>query len=203
MVGQARRDRPTLWLLSPSATSWFRSYLSNRSQITRVLNSYSSPGFPSSEVPQGTILGPTLFATFINDLPSILPPNSTVLFADDTTIFIVSDDACNLQTSLQTCLNLANLWLQRNGLRLNTSKTKSMLIHSSRKVTGSTLELNVEGNQVEQVRSFKFLGVTINDTLTWSDHINMVCDKVSHNVSLLRRLSWFLPQPLFLLFLKS
>ena len=117
--------------LSSIATSWFRSYLSNRSQITRVLDSYSLPGFPSSGVPQGSILGPTLFSAFINDLPSVLPLNSTVLFADDMTIFIVSDNICSLQSSLQTCLNLANLWLQRNGLRLNTLKTKSMLIHSS------------------------------------------------------------------------
>ena len=47
---------------------------------------------------------------------------------------------------------------------MNTLETKSMLIHSSKKVTGSTLELSVKGNQVELVRSFKFLGVTINDT---------------------------------------
>ena len=53
----------------------------------------------------------------------------------------------------------------------NTSKTKSMLILSRRKVTGSTLELSIEGPQAEQVRSFEFPGVTINDTLTWSDHI--------------------------------
>ena len=188
--------------LSSIATSWFRSYLSNRSQITRVLDSYSLPGFPSSGVPQGSILGPTPFSAFIKDLPSVLPLNSTVPFADDMTIFIVSDNICSLQSSLQTCLNLANLWLQRNGLRLNTLKTKSVLIHSSRKVTGSTLELSVDGSQVEQVRSFKFLGVAINDTLTWSNHINTVCAKVSRNLNLLRHLSWFLPQPL-LLFLKS
>ena len=88
-------------------------------------------------------------------------------------------------------------------MRLNTLKTKSILIHSGRKVTGSTLELSVGGNQVEQVHSFKFLGVTINYTHSWSDHINMVCAKVSCNINLLRHLSWFRPQPLLLLFLKS
>ena len=64
-----------------------------------------------------------------------------------------------------------------------------MLIHSSRKVTGSILELSVDGSLVEQVRSFKFLGVTINDTLTWPDHINTVCAKVSHNLNLTFSLS--------------
>ena len=189
--------------LSSTATSWFRSYLSNRSQITRVLNSYSSSGFPSSGVPQGSILGPTLFSAFIYDLPSVLPLNSTIfsLLMIQPSLYIVSDDICSLQSSLQTCLNLANLWLQRNGLRLNTLKTKCMLIHSSRKLTGSTLELSVDGSQVEQVRSFKFLGVTINDTLTWSDHT--VYAKVSCNLNLLHRLSWFLPQPLLHLLFKS
>ena len=58
----------------------------------------------------------------------------------------------------------ANLWLQRNGLRLNTFEVKSMLNHSSRKVTANTLELSVNGSQVEQVCSCTFLRVTINDS---------------------------------------
>ena len=58
-----------------------------------------------------------------------------------------------------------------------------MLIHSSRKVIGSTLELSVDGSQVEHVRSFVFLGVTTNDTLTRSDHVNTVLRRLSLLVS--------------------
>ena len=166
-------------------------------------DSYSSPGFLSSGVPQGSVLGPSLFSAFINDLPSILPQDSTVLFADDTTIYIVSDSLPTIQSSLQLCLDLANLWLQRNGLRINAAKTKSMLIHSSRKVVDGNLTLKIDDRSVECVRSFKFLGVVVNDTLTWADHIDMVCKKVSRSLNLLRRLSWFLPRPLLLLYLKS
>ena len=60
----------------------------------------------------------------------------------------------------------------------------------------------IDGMDVEQVHFFKFFGVLVNDTLTWSDHIDMVCNKVTCSLNLLRRLSWFLPQPL-LLYLKS
>ena len=131
----------------------------------------------------------------------MLPPDSTVLFADDTTINIVSDNLSSIQSSLQLCLDLANLWLQRNGLKINVSKTKSMLIHSNRKTVDGNLTLKIEKNIVKQVRCYKFLGVVVvNDTLTWVDHIDMVCKKVSRSLNLLRRLSCFFPQPLLVLF---
>ena len=160
------------------------------SHITQLADSYSTPGFPSSGVPQGSVFGPSIYSAFINNLPSILSRDSTVLFAD-TTIYIVSDSLATIQSSLQPCLGLANLWLQRNGLRINAAKTKSMLIHSSRKVVDGNLTLKVDDRTVECVWSFKFLGVVVNDTLTWADHIDIVCKKVSRSLNLLRRLSWF------------
>ena len=188
-------------MLRHTTVSWFKSYLSNHSHVTRVADSYSSLGFPCSVIPQGSILGPTLFSTFINDLPSVLTPDSTVLFANNTTIFIISDNLSSFNSTLQLTLDWANLWLGRNVLKLNSSKTKCMLIHSARKKVNSGLDLRIDGMDVEQVQCFKFLGVLVNDTLTWSDHIDMVCNKVTRSLNL-HYLSWFLPQPL-LLYLNS
>ena len=134
--------------------------------------------FPTYGVPQGSTLGPTLFSAFINDLPSVLPSNSTILFADDTTIFLISDNIQELNSSLQLTLDLANSWLQQNGLKLNISKTKRMLIHSARKKVSDKLALKVETVDIEQVHKFKFLGVVVNDTLSWDDHIELFATRL-------------------------
>ena len=152
--------------------------------MTRVGDCFSFLGFPSSGFPQGSVLGPILFSAFINDLPKV-PPDSTVLFTDDTSIYIITDNLPSLNSSLQLCLNLANLWMLKNGLKLNTLKSKCMLIHSSRKKVDGNLEL------------------LFNGTLTWSDHIAHICTKVSRSLNLLQHLSWFLPKSLLLLYLKS
>ena len=115
--------------LSDSSPSWFHSYISERSQVTSVSDVQSSLGFPVSGVPQGSVLGPTLFSAFINDFPDALPHDSTVLFADDTTIFIAGKDPKLLNDSLQSCLDLANTWMSNNGLKLNVSKTKCTYAH--------------------------------------------------------------------------
>ena len=72
------------------------------------------------------------------------------------------------------------------GLKLNAcmhaTETKTVLIHSSNKVVDRCLQLMVENTPIEQVCTFKFLGVAINDTLTWTDHKYMVCKKASYSL---------------------
>ena len=78
---------------------------------------------------------------------------------DDTTIYIISNDISSLNSSLQICLNLANIWIIKSGLKLNTTKTKCMLVHSACSRAHGFLTSNIDGLPIEQVWVFKFLGI--------------------------------------------
>ena len=148
--------------IASSALSWFQSYISDRTQVTSLSGSTSSPGFPTSGVPQGSVLGPTLFSAFINDLPKVLPDDSTLLFADDTTIFISGKDPQLLNHSLQSCLDLANNWMKDNGFILNVKKSKCMLIHSPRtKGTTPLLHIHLGGQKLTRFPLSSFLASTL------------------------------------------
>ena len=89
-------------------------------------------------VPQGSILGPLLFAIYINDLPKVLRNTTVTLFADDTALYCSSQSARDLQTMLNQDLDRLAQWLYKHKLTLNVSKSKFMLMGGPRKL--NTLE---------------------------------------------------------------
>ena len=111
------------------ACEWMESYLEHRTQSTLVGNSVSDPLVVPSAGPHGSVLGPTLFSLLVNDLPKATTGATTLLFADDTTIYAIGKDE-----SLTSALHLASEWLCDNHLSLNVQKTKTMLIHSAWRV---------------------------------------------------------------------
>ena len=82
-------------------------------------------------------------------------------------------------------------------------RNQTMLIHSVRKANLPPLSIRLLSTLVQQVHTTKFLGVCINDTLTWREHVQYVAATVSTNLNLLRCLSWFLPEAALLLFYRS
>ena len=144
----------------------------------------------TSGVPWGSVLGLLLFSTFINCLFAHLHGINTVLFADDTTVCCWFFYCWHFSYSITAAYD----WFLSSSLQLNVAKTKCMLLHSSRHIPTSALEVQLNGHSIDRVQRYKFLGVIITDTLSWSDHLDQVCSKASRGLNLLRRLAWFLPR---------
>ena len=122
------RSKLAKYHVSPEALEWFTSYLSNRLQQCYMSGSLSSPLERKVGVPQGSILGPTLFSIYINDLPLSLNTAEVDIYADDTTIWSSGNTCEEVQQKLQDTLNSAERWFKANGMVPNTTKTKQLLV---------------------------------------------------------------------------
>ena len=186
-----------IYRFSDLSLSWFKSYLSNRSQQVVINNSSSTSDDVVCGVPQGSILGPLLFLLFINDLPLSLKhlPISVDLYADDTTLYGTASDKSSLEANLQKALDSVHTWCLENGMLINTDKTKLMLI-ASRQKRNSLIdgELKITFNNIDLKTSTneKILGVHVDQNFVWNNHFQHVSQKISSHLWLLSQIQTYL-----------
>lgn len=187
------------------ALAWFRSYLTKREQCLRVGNSLSDTQSVCFGVPQGSVLGPTLFNIYINDLLSLTLQNAEIIcYADDTAILFHGTTWPVTFQYLEQGLADVVRWLENNLLNLNISKTKFITFHKtsssqpesvpSVRVHRSNCKLNYSQPQcdcdfIEQVEVMKYLGVLIDHKLNFHQHIAVLSRrvrKIIHVMLLLR-----------------
>ena len=126
-------------------------------------------------IPQGSILGPLLFALYINDLSSVVTRCLLDLYADDAELHCSHSDLCVVEKCLQSDLDAVAAWLCSSCLYLNVDKSNCMLIGSRQRVANKTLHISVGGNRLTQVNSVQYLRVFVDSTLSWTLQIfNMV-----------------------------
>ena len=189
----------SLYGVRGKALEWFRSYLSNRQQYVFLNDSTSNMQDIKCGVPQGSLLGPLLFIIYINDFCRSSDVLSFILFADDSNLFFSHKNPYTLVNVINTELEKVTQWIRANKLSLNIQKTKYMLFSN----TIDALPMNIvfDDTPLENVTFIKFLGITVDNKLSWKYHIDTICKIISRNIGIINKLKFhFSPSSLLMLY---
>ena len=126
-------------------------------------------------LPQGSILGPLLFALYLNNLPIVVKYSILDLYADDAELH---SDLGVVEVHVQSDLDAVALWLHSSQLCLNVVKSNAMLIGSYQRIAGKSLNVSVGDTVLNQVNSVWYLGILIDPTLSWSLYICNIVSRV-------------------------
>ena len=168
---------------------WFKSYLNDRQQYTEIDDTLSNMDYVKSGVPQGSILGPLLFLLYINDIVKSSSILKFFLFADDTTIFYSSKHTNTLKNTINRELKNVNNWLIANKLSLNTDKSCYLnfsLLHQK-----DDISIKIANKTLEKKNVTNYLGVIIDDKLSWKNHIHSINIKLRKGIGILNKLKDF------------
>ena len=168
---------------------WLRNYLTNRKQKLILNNTTSDYSNVICGVPQGSVLGPLLFLVYINDLCNVLHNCEAFLYADDTVLVASASDKMIAHRNMQSDLDNITNWCKGNKLAINIKKTKCMLLGSKHKIKKiRPPNINIDTIPLSFVKTYKYLGITVDQTLSFNPHLNQTIKNVAYKICLLSKI---------------
>lgn len=187
---------------------WLKNYHKNRHTVVRLGTCHSEKIPTKMGTAQGSILGPTEYIIYVNDMCEIIPEDSVYQFADDTCLVTHHKNIIEAETAMQCLFDNLCKWAHDAGLVINASKTKIIHIHSPYMKVRQTPKIIAHDHQclhrgnttsmcacpaLEAVDQHTYLGLTIDKHFNWAPHIESVCNKLRSVSTKLAILKYKLP----------
>ena len=166
-----------------NTSTWINPFFTDRKQQVVVDNATSDTAMVTSGVPQGTVLGPTLFLIYINDIADDITSNIR-LFADDCVLYRTINnptDNSALQEDLSKLEQWSNIW------QMDFNVKKCAIMQCSTSTRKQQFDYKMKGETLETVSHHPYLGVELSDNLKFNNHINSITKKASSTLGFLKR----------------
>lgn len=182
--------------------AWFRSYMLNRYSRVSINGQCSRDVLLDCGVPQGSIMGPLVFTTYILPLGNIIRSHNLLfhIYADDTQVYSSYDpknqaEYLNSLKSLEMCITDIRNWMTSNKLKLNMEKTEFLIIGSSHNLRSHpVLTLKIGTNVVKPVKSVRNLGVIMDRDGSMTSHVRGLCRTLNYQLRNIARIRKYLDE---------
>ena len=175
---------------------WLQSYLTGRYFKIRINNIFSSSKLIEAGVPQGSVLGPTLFNYYFNKIANCIlfnhldppppKPASLALFADDLASWAKAKKLEQIRATLQAVLNNIEAWMNQWRTKVSIKKTICIVFNKGGKNLGSQLKLTYKNKQIASERNPKFLGVTLDPSLSLRQYTQNTVERAQKRINLIK-----------------
>ena len=173
-----------------SLIAWIYNFLHERIQKVKVNDVLSDELVTNTGAPQGCVLSPSLFILYTNDCVSNDPSVHVLKYADDTVILGLINENEN---AYREHIASFGMWCKDNHLVLNSKKTKEMIFDFRKKkdFEPHSSPIVFDGDPIEYVHSYRYLGTEIDDQLSWGEQTKTVSSKCNQRLYFLRKLKQF------------
>jgi hypothetical protein len=166
--------------VSGNAIKWVRSYLTERTQSVFVAGNYSEPATLKYGVPQGSVLGPGFFSDYSSPVASLIRSHGICVqsYADDTQLYVSfsPEEEASARDRLEKCIVDLRLWMNRNRLKLNDSKTEFIVFGTSLKLKRvKTVSVRVGDENIMAVKHVRNIGAFFDCELKMDTQVNNIC----------------------------
>ena len=184
------------------ALTWFRSYLTERTQYVQVDYDSSNYHKLSCGVPQGSVLGPILYLLYTAPLADIIKHHNLCyhFYADNNQIYMTFKPLINEtapedpKSIIEACLKDINYWMDINKLKLNNGKTELLVIQSPHRPLPPLQNINCRTEMIKSTKSAKNIGVWFDNIMSMSKQVNAICKKAFYHLRNIASIRRFLSQ---------